>query len=80
LGADELLATCNKLYIWYLAQSFPAPFNLQALSEILFGAANQTDKVKELIEQLVREKRLSAKKNSTFGQRRYTALGDRFSE
>ena len=80
LGVDELLAACNKLYVWYLAQSFAAPFNLQALSEILFGAANQTDRVRKLIEQLVREKRLSAKKNGVLGQRIYTALGDRFSE
>jgi uncharacterized protein (TIGR00288 family) len=80
LGADELLAACNKLYIWYLAQSCAAPFNPQALSEILFGAANQTDKVKKLIEKLVQEKRLSVKKNGPSGQRIYAALGDRFFE
>ncbi|HIE26261.1 TPA: NYN domain-containing protein [Candidatus Poribacteria bacterium] len=80
LAADKLLAECNKLFIWYLAQSFAAPFNLNALSEILFGFKNQTDKVQKLIEQLVQEKRLSVKKNGSSGQQIYTALGDRFSE
>ena len=80
LSADELLDECNKLFIWYLAQSFAAPFNLQALSEILFGFTNQADKVKKLIEQLVQGKRLSAKKNGSSEQGIYTALGDRFSE
>jgi len=80
LGVDELLTECNKLYIWYLAQSFSAPFNLQALSEILFGAAEQTTKVERLVEQLIRGKRLSAKTNGPSGQRIYTALGDRFFE
>jgi uncharacterized protein (TIGR00288 family) len=80
LGVDELLAECNKLYIWYLAQSFAVRFNLKALSEILFGTVKKTDEVEKLIEQLVREKRLSVKTNGSSGQRIYVALGDRFFE